>query len=155
MTTSPLDISRRFINEVWNARKLDVADELFTEATVTHELRSAPGGEPTAPRRPEDVKRELAEWFGSFPDIRVEIEYQRGYGDEVVTQCVFRGTHRGAWLGIAPTNREISVRMVLRQRVHRGKILEDWVLADWHGALAQLGVLPPLEAIARRPTHIT
>ena len=153
MTTSPLDISRRFINEVWNARKLDVADELFTESTITHQLRSAPGGEPTAPRRPDDVKRELAGWFESFPDLRVEVEYQRGYGDEVVTQCVIRGTHRGAWLGIAPTHKEVSVRMVLRQRIHRGKILEDWLLADWHGFLVQLGVLPPLEEMLRRPSH--
>ena len=151
MTTSPLDISRRFFHEIWNERKLDVADELFTEATVTHQLRSAPGGEATAPRRPADIKRELASWFESFPDLHVEVEYQRGFGDEVVTQCVMRGTHRAAWLGIAPTDKEVYVRMVLRQRVHRGKILEDWLLADWHGFLAQLGVLPPLEEIVRRP----
>ena len=148
--TSPLDISRRFFEELWNGRQLHVADEIFSESTVTHQLRSAPGEPTTAPRRPADVKRELASWFESFPDIRMEIEYQRAHGDEVITQCVARGTHRGPWLGVPPTNREATVRMVLRQRVHRGRIVEDWLIADWHGFLAQLSVLPPLEELLKR-----
>jgi predicted ester cyclase len=113
-------------------------------------MRSAPGPVTTAPRRPRDIKPELAMWFDCFPDIRVEIEYQTTFGDQVFTQCVISGTHRKTWLGITPTNRKVFVRMVLRQRIADDKIIEDWLLADWHGFLAQLGALPPLEQVVRR-----
>jgi hypothetical protein len=33
-------IIQRFVEELWNARKLDVADQIFSEDCVTHQLRS-------------------------------------------------------------------------------------------------------------------
>jgi len=37
---SAKDIIKRFVEELWNVRRLDVADQIFTEDCVTHQLRS-------------------------------------------------------------------------------------------------------------------
>ena len=53
-------VLRRFIDELWNARRLEVAGEIFADDCVTHQLKS--GSELTsAPRDPETVKRHIVE----------------------------------------------------------------------------------------------
>jgi len=147
----PRGVVTCFVDTIWNARDLSAIDELFTNATITHQLRSDPGEIPTAPRRPDDVRHELQSWFAAFPDIRFEIEQQIAEGDFVVTRYVMRGTHQGAWLGMPATNRPVTVRMTHTVRVVAGKIVEDWLLAEWYGMLEQLGLVPPLrELLASR-----
>ena len=52
-------IVRRFIEELWNERKLDVADEIFEDDCLTHQLQS--GAEiSAATRNPEAVKTHVA-----------------------------------------------------------------------------------------------
>jgi predicted ester cyclase len=93
----------------------------------------------------------LQSWFAAFPDIRFEIEQQIAEGDLVVTRYVMRGTHQGAWFGVPATNLPVTVRMTHTVRVVAGKIVEDWLLAEWYGMLEQLGLVPPLrELLASR-----
>ena len=134
----------RFINELWNQQQLAVADELFAPDAVTHQLRSTPGAEPSASRGPAEVKAELRDWFSGFPDIRLEVEQRVSADDVIVTRYAVRGTHRGTWLGIPATNVAIIVRMIHTVRVRDGRIVEDWLLADWHGMLEQLGLVASL-----------
>jgi|GEM_PF-5805396 len=49
------DIIKRFVEELWNARRLDVADQIFSEDCVTHQLRSGVSVEPTH-REPYEMK---------------------------------------------------------------------------------------------------
>ena len=68
-------------------------------------------------------------------------------GDQVVTRSVMRGTHTGTWLGIAPTGKRVSIRMMVMQRIWNGKIAEDWVLVESLGLLQQLGLVPATQEI--------
>lgn len=139
-------IVRRFIQELWNGRRLDVADEIFAATCVTHQLRS--GSEiDAAPRDSETLKKHLAQWLASFPDLRFTVEQMVAEGDQVVTRCVMRGTHAGAWLGVAPTGKEVSIRMIVTHRIVDGRIVEDWVLVESLGFFQQLGLIPPTEEI--------
>lgn len=140
----PRDVVACFIDNVWNARDLSLIDELFTSETITHQLRSSPGDVPTAPRRPDDVRRELQTWFAAFPDIRFDIEQQVVEGDLVVTRYVMHGTHQGTWLGLPATNQAVTVRMTHTVQIASGRIVEDWLLVDWYGMLEQLGLVPSL-----------
>jgi predicted ester cyclase len=133
-----------------NERDLSVTNELFTSDTVTHQLRSAPGEIPTAPRRPDDVRHELQSWFAAFPDVRFEIEQQVAEGDLVVTRSVMRGTHDGTRLGVPATNRSVTLRMTHTVRIIAGQIVEDWLLVEWYGMLEQLGLVPPLRELLSR-----
>jgi steroid delta-isomerase-like uncharacterized protein len=139
-------IVRRFIEELWNNRNLDVADEIFAADCITHQLRS--GAElVAAPRNPEVVKKHVTEWLVGFPDLRFTIEQMIAEADQVVARTVLQGTHIGTWLGIAPTGKQVNIRMITIHRIANGKIAEDWVLVESLGFFQQLGLIPPTQEI--------
>lgn len=136
----------RFYEELWNGRQTGVADEIIAAACVTHQLQS--GAEITgAPRTPEMVKQHVAEWLRGFPDLRFDVEQIIAEGDTVVSRSVMRGTHTGDWLGLAPTGKRVSIRMIVIQRIADGKIAEDWVLVESLGFFQQLGLIPSIQEI--------
>ena len=47
-------------------------------------------------------------WFAAFPDAQATIEDLIAEGDKVVTRFTLRGTHRGAFMGIAPTGKHVT-----------------------------------------------
>jgi len=142
-------IACRFIEELWNERKLEVANEIIAPDCITHQLRSGP--EPlTAPRGPEIIKHHLAEWLAGFPDMHFTIEQILAEGDRVMMQCVGRGTHLGSWLGIPSTGKFITIQTEIIQRIADGQIAEDWVLTDFLGVFQQFGIVQPTsELIAK------
>src|ERR1700756_127337 len=85
-------IVKRFIEEMWNQRRLELADELFSADCVTHQLRG-PGSPSAAPRSPELVKREAAGWLAAFPDLRFDLEHMISEGDLVVSRYTMHGIH--------------------------------------------------------------
>lgn len=142
-------VVRRFIEELWNNRNLNVADEIFAADCVTHQLKS--GAEVVAmPRNPEAIKKHVGEWLDGFPDLRFTIEQMVAEADQVVTRCIMRGTHTGTWLRIAPTGKRVDVRMMTIHRIVNGKIAEDWVLVESLGFFQQLGFIPATEEILAR-----
>jgi steroid delta-isomerase-like uncharacterized protein len=142
-------IIRRFIEELWNDRKLDVADEIFAVDCVTHQLRSG-SSVVAAPRDPEILKKHIAEWLAGFPDLRFDIEQMFAEADQVVSQIVMQGTHTGTWLGIGRTDKQVSIRMITIHRIIDGKIVEDWVLVESLGFYQQLGLIPATQEIVAK-----
>ena len=137
----PKQLINRFVEELWNQRRLEVADAIFAKDCVTHQLRS---GVPTdaVPRGPEAIKEHVASWVTSFPDLRFSIEQMLGEGDRVVMQLLMEGTHQGEWMGIPASGKKMQIRMITVHRVVHGKIVEDWVLVESLGFFQQLGVVP-------------
>jgi predicted ester cyclase len=43
-----------------------------------------------------------------FPDLRFTVEDQIAEGEKVVARGTLRGTHRGEFLGIAPTGKQAT-----------------------------------------------
>jgi steroid delta-isomerase-like uncharacterized protein len=136
----------RFIEELWNQRKLDLADELFAQDCITHQLRI--GADPAGvPRGPEMIKHHVADWLASFPDIHFTIEQMIAERDRVMTQCVAHGTHSASWLGVPATGKFIAIQMFVVHRIASDLIVEDWVLVDALGVYQQLGLVPPSEQL--------
>jgi len=146
---SSKQIVQRFIEELWNARKLDVADEIFCDDCVTHQLRSG-AADQSAPRGPEVIKEHVSGWLMSFPDLQFHVEEMIADQDHVVSQLTMEGTHQGMWMGIPPTGKRLQIRMITIHRITNGKIAEDWVLVETLGFLQQLGVLPSTEELIRK-----
>ena len=137
----PKQLINRFVEELWNERRLEVADAIFAKDCVTHQLRS--GGPADAVRRgPEAIKEHVTGWIASFPDLRFTIEQILSEGDRVVMLLLMEGTHQGAWMGIPASGRKMQIRMFTVHRVVQGKIVEDWVLVESLGIFQQLGVVP-------------
>ena len=139
-------IVRRFIEELWNNRNLDLADEIFAADCITHQLRS--GAElVAAPRSPEVIMKHVTEWLAGFSDLRFTIEQMITEADQVVARMVMQGTHTGVWLGVAPTGKQVNIRMITIHRIANGKIAEDWVLVESLGFFQQLGLIPATQEI--------
>ena len=137
----PKQVINRFVEELWNERRLEVADAIFANDCVTHQLRSGVPAE-AVPRGPQAIKEHVAGWIASFPDLRFSVEQILSEGDRVVMQLLMEGTHQGAWLGIPASGKRMQVRMFTVHRFVQGKIVEDWVLVESLGVFQQLGVLP-------------
>ena len=142
-------IVTRFYEAVWNDRNLSVADEIFADDCVTHQLHSGAESE-GVPRRPGDVKHHVTEWLEAFPDLRFEVEQMLAEGDQVMSRCVMHGTHAGSWNGVPATGKQVSMRMFVVHRIVSGKIVEDWVLVEALGFFQQLGLVPPTQEILSR-----
>jgi steroid delta-isomerase-like uncharacterized protein len=144
----PRQLISKFVEELWNKRQFDVADEIFAKDCVTHQLRSGVPVDAVL-RGPEAIKEHVAGWIASFPDLRFNIEQMLREGDRVVMQLVMEGTHQSTWLGIPASGKKVEIRMFTVHRVVQGKIVEDWVLVESLGLLQQLGVIPDTAELIR------
>lgn len=62
-------------------------------------------------------------------------------GDRVVTCGRFTATHVGAFQGLPPTGKQISLAVMHIDRVESGKIVEHWGQGDALGLMRQLGIV--------------
>jgi steroid delta-isomerase-like uncharacterized protein len=131
---------RRYVEEVGNEGNLDLADDVF-DRYLAHQ----PDGS-VLERGPEDVKRFMGEFRSAFPDFHSTIEDQIAEGDKVVTRWRMRGTHRGQFRGIAPTDSQIDVTGIgIFRFSEEGKVVESWDNFDQLGMMQQLGAIPAPE----------
>jgi predicted ester cyclase len=131
-------IFRRYVEEVGNEGKLELADEIF-DRYLAHQ----PDGS-VLERGPEDVKRFMGEFQEAFPDFHTEIEDQIAEGDKVVTRLTARGTQRGDLPGIPATGNEMCMTATVIHRIADGRLAEKWSDKDVLAMLQQLNVIPPL-----------
>ena len=78
----------------------------------------------------------------AFPDIRIDVLHQIGEGDFTATRYRVRGTHRGEFMGLEATGREIVVEGTTIQRLTNGRIAESWTNWDVIGMLTDLQATP-------------
>jgi len=102
------------------------------------------------PGRPKPLTREETEQFertlwAAFPDGRLTIEDMIAEGDKVVTRYTWRGTHKGDYLGIPATGKEVACTSISISRIAEGKVAEEWEEFDALGFMVQLGAIPPIE----------
>jgi len=126
---------RRFEEAVWNERNPSRVDEFFAPS---HLFRA--GGSPPLDRAGH--RQMIAHFQEAFPDGRNTSEELLAEGDKVVQRWTFRGTHQGAFQGIPPTGRPVTLTGISIWRVDGGTIVESWHELDTLGLLQQLGVSP-------------
>jgi predicted ester cyclase len=95
-----------------------------------------------APRAARRVKRLFAEFRTAFPDWQEEIVQLVAEGDAVAGRFRCSGTHRGEFLGEAPTGKRMDVEEVFFLRVEEGEFVDFWGLEDSLNRMRQLGLLP-------------
>jgi ketosteroid isomerase-like protein len=81
----------------------------------------------------------------AFPDLKNTIEQQFVAGDIVVTRAMMRGTHRGPFMGVAPTGTRIEAMVLMLDTVVDGKIVLNYALPDWLATLVPIGALPAFD----------
>jgi steroid delta-isomerase-like uncharacterized protein len=133
---------RRSYEELFNHGELALAEEFVSADFVNHELP------PEAPRGPSGLRATVAMLRTAFPDIHFTVDELVGEGDTVVARTTMRGTHKGPFMGIAPTGRAVEQRQIHVMRFVDGKAVEHHALRDDLGLMQQLDVIParPQEA---------
>jgi predicted ester cyclase len=112
----------RRIMEARATGDLDALDELLAPDFVNHN-RLLPGQEPGR----EGYKRAVSAFHAAFSNRRWLVEDQVAGGDKVVTRFTVQTTHdRGELMGVAPTGRELTNRVIVIHRISGGKIAEEW-----------------------------
>jgi steroid delta-isomerase-like uncharacterized protein len=119
--------------ELWSNGNLAVADELYSPDFVCHFIAGPEW------RGLEGIKGEVRQHRASFPDWSERVDDIVAEGDRVVIRFTSTGTQRGAFAGIAPTGRKVTIQEVAIFRLADGKIVEQWGFPDIHGLLEQLG----------------
>jgi predicted ester cyclase len=122
----------------FNAKDLEGYLEMFDKAVVFHGLS----------RRLKPGIGGLRDYYGllrqGFPDMRLASEDVFAEGEKVANRYTFYGTHKGEYMGIAPTAKlVISAGMVIHH-FRAGKCVETWQSTDALGFLTQLGVAQSL-----------
>lgn len=125
----------RFIDEVLNQGRLEVADEIVAEDFV--ELDPLPGQR----QGREGLKEVIGMMRTAFPDLHWVVEETVVSGEKVVSRFTWTGTHRGTFLGIPATGKSVSVKGVVIDRVLDGKMTDSRILMDTFGLMQQLGVV--------------
>jgi steroid delta-isomerase-like uncharacterized protein len=128
----------RFLEEVFNKKNLAAIDEFIAPNQVDHTLP------PFLPATPEGTKRAIDMFLKAFPDVHLTVEDMIAEGDKVVTRYTSRGTQKGAFMGVPPTGKQMTVSSIIIAQITDGKIVEEWGLDDQMGMLQQLGVIPAL-----------
>ncbi|MGB2591048.1 MAG: ester cyclase [Candidatus Acidiferrum sp.] len=148
MSAEAKALVRRLYEEVWNKRRLEVANEIISPSHAlndSHLSGSAVG--------PDAYKRICSQFIAAFPDLQLTAEDYISEEDKVVVSWTISGTHKREFRGIAPTNKKISVEGVTINHVANGKIMDSYVHLDYFGMMQQLGVAPelgqPKSAVAR------
>lgn len=129
-------VVRRIYEELWDDRRLEVADELIAEGGLNYDT-----GLTAHPFGPEEMKGTVRMVTAAFPDNRHEVEDIFAEGDRVMARVTLTGTHEGPFMGIPPTGRRISVNEIHVYRLRDGKAVEHRVGRDDLGAMRQLGVV--------------
>jgi steroid delta-isomerase-like uncharacterized protein len=129
---------RRFVEEFWNQGNTTAADELMTADAII----VLPGRGQVSK---ESFKAFAVTLRSAFPDWHSTLEEMIAEDDRVGERWTGRGTHQGAFQGILPTGRQVTVPGFVFYHVIAGKIAGFRGLFDGLGMLHQLGALPPSE----------
>jgi steroid delta-isomerase-like uncharacterized protein len=116
-----------------NSGKLEGLREAVAAKALDHDPAPGQG------LGPEGYIRMFSEMRASFPDLNVAVDKVVSDNDNIAIAYTLTGTHKGNFLGVAPTGRRISARGVQIARFEDGKLVERWGSSDQLGILQQIG----------------
>ena len=117
-------------------RNWAILDGLYTTDYVWHQ----PGS--PEPLTYEESDQFMRTFLSAFPDYSDTIEDMIAEDDKVVTRFTFRGTHKGDYMGVPATGKEVVLTSILISRIAEGKIVEEWLEFDGLSFMRQLGAIP-------------
>jgi steroid delta-isomerase-like uncharacterized protein len=120
-----------------NDHDLDIADEVISDDYVAHisgglEFKGTQG-----------AKQMLAPLIGAFPDYQYTLDDMVAEGDKVAVRVTLKATHKGDFMGIPPTGKNITTTAAFFYRLADGKITEALQYTDSAAMYQQMGVSPP------------
>ena len=128
-------IVRRYIEEAVNTGNIEELDKYISQNYI----------ETLDPSKKtlgvEGARQHIMGVRQTFPDLHLTVEKQFSEGDWVVTCITARATHKGEWLGIKPTGKEVEITGVNVDKIVNGRIVEHGGAANMFEALLGIGAI--------------
>ncbi|MER6071874.1 ester cyclase [Streptomyces sp. NPDC001817] len=134
------DTVRRFFAALATPGELPPLNDLLDEDIHSHDPVN-----PQAAIGLDNARAEFRMWRGGF-DFAFTVEDVLDQGDRACARWTWNATHKGDFLGIPGTGRQVTMTgMTLFRLTDAGKIAEMWWEHDQLGLMQQLGALDELE----------
>ena len=136
MSATPEEINKavrtRLYEEI-NKHNLDIFDEVYADDYV---------GDLGVVENKEVTKQSFAAYFAAFPDLHFTADDMIAEGDLIATRWTTTSTHKGEFMGIPPTNKQMGITGIAIAKFVNGKQQQLWEDMDELGMMQQLGVIP-------------
>jgi len=130
-------LERRMYEEIYNKNNLGAYGQFFATDWVCHPSL------PAVPPGLEGMKESHTLMSKAFPDMQVKLEDIVAEGDKVACRWTATATHKGEFMGMAATGKQVTVTGIHIDRIAGGKIVESWNYSDMMEVMQQLGMKPP------------
>jgi steroid delta-isomerase-like uncharacterized protein len=124
-------IIRRWNEELINKANLDIVDELAAEDWMSNGTRDR-----------EAFKQYAMQITAAFSGLHLTVHDLFAEGDRVCIRWTMTSKHTGAYMGVPPTGKQVTMRGISAYRLAGGKIKEDWAYTNEAELMHQLGILP-------------
>jgi predicted ester cyclase len=125
-------VTGRFMEEFKNQHKSAVIDELFSPRASVHLPAE---GLPSGPEGQKTIARGI---FAASPDVHVTLDNVVAEGSFVAERHTARATHKGEFMGIPATGKEIYWTENHLYRIEDGRIHELWSEWSFQSLMEQL-----------------
>ena len=116
-------IARRFVDEIFNARKTELAKNFVTPDIIYHGM-----GEEV--RSLEEFKQWVTEDLSAFPDMKVTILDEFGEQNKIAIRWTLKATHEKDFADFSATHKKFESHGVEILHFEGDKIKEAWTLTD-------------------------
>ena len=93
---------------------------------------------------PDGKRTTVLLYLQAFPDLHFEVENTISQDNTIAVSWIASGTHRGSFMRIPPTGRQINVRGVSMLTIKDSMIVHAVYIWDVAGMLRNIGILPDL-----------
>jgi predicted ester cyclase len=85
-----------------------------------------------------ELKQHVAYAEAAFPQYELIAEDVLAEDDKVIVRCFLRGVHKGDFMGVPPTGRQVTMPVIIIYRIAEGKIVQHWIQSDTVDLMQQL-----------------
>lgn len=128
-------VFRQFHEEILLKGHLDRIDDWVDPEVVSH--NPIPGQAPGA----EGFRNALRAFRAAFPDLTSRITLLVADGDLLACRFEASASHRGEFMGLAPTGRAFAYEEMVFVRFRNGRIVEHWAVADTLDMMEKMGAI--------------
>lgn len=121
------------LGEAVSTGNLQALNDIFAPNVVDHDPAPDQG------RGPKGFVDFFTTLRTAFPDLKVTVDHIVQDENNLAMAYQIHGTHKGDFLGIAPTGKTITARGMQIGRYENGKIVERWGSSDELGIVKHLG----------------
>ena len=116
-------IARRFVDEIFNARKTEVAKNFVTPDIIYH-------GAGEEVRNLEEFKKWVAEDLSAFPDMKITIVEDFGEENKLAIRWTLQATHDKDFADFPATQKKFETQGADIFHFEGDKIKEAWTVCD-------------------------